>query len=897
MNKKTLLLSILFTVLFGGSLTPAEASENKEAQEFPLIYGVNKDTVLKDGTTVAPEVKLKEFSTLSDLQKMYIIRDEDGNEYFCMRRYMAYPEGDSTYFVKGNPSWVDPEDSTITVETLPGIEKKNKAAIAWLIENYYESVDGIKASPIDAFEQANMETKYAATQLVLWTYTNPRTMNNTSYPRTINNNEITKKLVEEAEKQKETNVVDYEELYKKVEAAAIDIEVIQPQGTNQDNYLYSAVVKGEGIDESIMVNVDQESFGLTFGWIPTGQTVEQDITKEVSYTIKKDESSPNQLAIIEFQVPKKYIDSSEKGTLTMKGSAQIESKQSYILYYQSFNGYQPIGYHGKIKKHVVDYRKMDVGDLTAFKAQKEWEDNNNQDGIRPEKIYVALYQNGVLYQVDNPKELNEENKWMVRWGGLPVKDSKGNRYKYTAKELFDGPTNEKMDTLAGYETEPVYPNEEDGTMVIFKNRHTPEVTKLKGEKKWDDGNNQDGKRPDKIIVNLVANGETIQSKEVSAKNNWMYEFDNLPVYKDGKKIEYTVTEEPVPGYEGSIEGTIITNHYKSEVTELKGNKKWDDGNNQDGKRPESITVNLVANGEKIASKNVTEKDKWTYEFTNLPVYKDGKKIEYTVTEEPVPGYEGSIEGTTMTNRHTPEVTELKGNKKWDDGNNQDGKRPESITVNLVANGEKIASKNVTEKDKWTYEFTNLPVYKEGKKIKYTVMEEPVPGYEGSIEGTTITNQHKLEKTAITVTKRWEDTNNQDGLRPESIQVQLYAKGNKVDEPVILNEANKWTHTWNDLDVAENGVVLIYSVEEVTKVPGYTTTISDSDMHNMTIINTRNGNQPPTPVDPEEPTPTTQKPFSENLLNTGEKVSKWIPIIGIILLVGVIISVVIRKKKI
>lgn len=718
MNKKTLFLSILFAFLFGGSFIQAEASEKETAQEFPLIYGVHKGKALKDGTTVDSEVKLKDFSNLNDLKQLYIIQDENDHEYFCMRRYILYPQGNSTYFVNGKPAWVDPNDTTISIGSLPAVEKKNKAAIAWLIENYYESINQTKPSTLDVFEKANMETKYAATQLVIWIYTNPRTMLNDSYPRTITNNEITKQLIETAEQQKETNVVDYEELYEKVEEAKINIEPLEMRGTDKDNYLYSAVVNGQDIDDSLMVNVDQDSFGLTFGWIPHGQTVEQDITNEVEYTITKNETGVNQLAVINFKVPKKYIDSTEKGTLTMKGDAQIESKQSYILYYQSYNGYQPIGYYGKMKKHLTDYRKLDLGDLTAFRAQKEWNDNDNQDGMRPKQIYVALYQNDVLYLSDNPKVLNEENNWTVTWGGLPIKDSNGNMYNYTAKELFDGPKNEKIDTLPGYETETDYPDGDDGTIVIFKNSHIPERTKLDGQKVWDDSNNQDGKRPNKIIIHLLADGKVIQSQEVNALTNWSYEFNDLPIYKDGKKIDYTVTEEKVPEYETSIEGTTITNHYKP------------------------------------------------------------------------------------------------------------------------------------------------------------------------------------KKTSITVIKRWKDNDNKEGIRPEDILVQLYAKGNKHGESVTLNEANHWTYTWENLDVTENGVDIIYSVYELTNDPNYETTIDDLDMHNIIITNTQK-QTPPKPNEPGEQndsTPSIQKPVAGNLLNTGEKISKWLPIIGGLLFLGVISSIIIRKKQ-
>src|SRR5699024_2055824 len=135
---------------------------------------------------------------------------------------------------------------------------------------------------------------------------------------------------------------------------------------------------------------------------------------------------------------------------------------------------------------------------------------------------------------------------------------------------------------------------------------------------------------------------------------------------------------------------IITNRYTPENTEVSGVKVWDDADNQDGIRPESITVNLFSNGEFVESTVVTEANNWQYSFTNLPKYKNGEEIVYTVTEDAVEGYETTINELNITNSYTPEVTEVTGVKTWNDADNQDGIRPESITVNLLANGEKVA---------------------------------------------------------------------------------------------------------------------------------------------------------------------------------------------------------------
>ena len=52
---------------------------------------------------------------------------------------------------------------------------------------------------------------------------------------------------------------------------------------------------------------------------------------------------------------------------------------------------------------------------------------------------------------------------------------------------------------------------------------------------------------------------------------------------------------------------------------------------------------------------MSETSGWTYEFTGLDRYQEGKEIAYTVEEVNVPdGYTASVEGYNITNTHTPE---------------------------------------------------------------------------------------------------------------------------------------------------------------------------------------------------------------------------------------------------
>ena len=267
------------------------------------------------------------------------------------------------------------------------------------------------------------------------------------------------------------------------------------------------------------------------------------------------------------------------------------------------------------------------------------------------------------------------------------------------------------------------------------------VTTVSGTKTWKDNDDQDGKRPDSIKVNLLANGKVVQIKTVTASDNWKYSFTNLPEFENGQKITYTVTEDAVAGYTSTIDGYNITNNHTPATVKVSGTKTWKDNNNQDGIRPSSITVNLLANGQQVASKTVSASDNWQYSFDNLAAYANGKKITYTVTEDAVAGYTSTVDGYNVTNNHTPATVKVSGTKTWNDNNNQDGIRPSSITVNLLANGQQVASKKVSASDNWQYSFDNLAAYANGKKITYTVTEDAVAGYTSTVDGYNITNTH------------------------------------------------------------------------------------------------------------------------------------------------------------
>ncbi len=197
-------------------------------------------------------------------------------------------------------------------------------------------------------------------------------------------------------------------------------------------------------------------------------------------------------------------------------------------------------------------------------------------------------------------------------------------------------------------------------------------TSVSGQKMWVDGNNKYETRPESILIRLWADGVEVDSKTVTAEDDWKWSFTGLNKYEAGVEISYTITEEALEGYETSIDGNaqtgfMVENHLNPvvypdfyEEVEVSGSKIWIDGRNKYETRPESIRIRLLADGEEIDSKIVTADDDWSLAFIDLPKYnyESGVEIVYTITEDPVEGYIVSFEGDaqkgfTIKNRLDP----------------------------------------------------------------------------------------------------------------------------------------------------------------------------------------------------------------------------------------------------
>ncbi|MGI6221632.1 MAG: Cna B-type domain-containing protein [Coriobacteriales bacterium] len=342
------------------------------------------------------------------------------------------------------------------------------------------------------------------------------------------------------------------------------------------------------------------------------------------------------------------------------------------------------------------------------------------------------------------------------------------RYDFTTYEVSVTPT---LGGDGSIVCTPVYLKDgEPVDAAVFTNEVEP--VEVEGSKTWDDDDDDMGARPESITVRLRADGREVDSKTVTAEDDWAWSFGDLPRFgADGHPIAYTITEDAVEDYSTAYDGFDITNKYEAGKTSVSVTKAWEDDDDAAGKRPESVTVHLLANGEDTG-KTLTLKasENWTGSFEMLPETEGGKAIEYTITEDAVEGYGNpvitgsAVEGFVVTNPRLPDGSDegdlivVEGSKTWVDANDYDGIRPDTVTVHLLADGVEVDKATVGEAENWTWTFTDLPSMKDGVEIEYTITEDPVEGYTATIDGVNVTNTHTPTEETPDEPTPWDDTN-------------------------------------------------------------------------------------------------------------------------------------------
>lgn len=319
------------------------------------------------------------------------------------------------------------------------------------------------------------------------------------------------------------------------------------------------------------------------------------------------------------------------------------------------------------------------------------------------------------------------------------------------------------------------------------------------KKIWDDHNDAAKIRPTSITIKATHNtsGE-VKTYTLSKDNNWTTFTDIKKDDKDNWKFTEDVPQgyqSKDPVWDGVNYVVTFTNvHDNLGRVDINVQKVWEDGSDADGMRVKAIKATLYQNGEAYGKPiELNASNNWSDNttFHNLDKYdKAGEEINYEIKEEVFDGLTGDAktgymdsyetnettdaDGTTtkniiITNTHTPETTQKKVKKIWNDNGNKDGIRPKSVSVNLLADGKVEESFTLSSENNWQAKSKLLPVKVNGKKVNYTWEEvkedlitgESEIGYKPTYDTdandadlTLITNTHDRTqpKGKVTITK-------------------------------------------------------------------------------------------------------------------------------------------------
>ena len=289
---------------------------------------------------------------------------------------------------------------------------------------------------------------------------------------------------------------------------------------------------------------------------------------------------------------------------------------------------------------------------------------------------------------------------------------------------------------------------------------------------------------------------------------------------------------------------------------------WNDSDNDDAVRPSDVTVNVFADGTQVGSVKMTgEGNTWTGTIADMIVWresdpdaaiqytfqwsdetagylaeegylatptKDGAEIDsswfYYLSAEQFgdnndAGYDqlaGTYEWETTLN-YDKEVADYFFSVSFDDDADRDGIRPESLSVNLLANGNVIDTREITINQNDTVYplvWEDQEVWDNGERIVYTIELVDVPtDYSASYNEahTDVTLTHAPYRISVTGSVVWDDASElRDVLNPNGeyvrsyeqiarvgVYMQLLANGEPFGEPVYISE-----NSYGDLDVDE-----------------------------------------------------------------------------------------------
>ncbi len=534
--------------------------------------------------------------------------------------------------------------------------------------------------------------------------------------------------------------------------------------------------------------------------------------------------------------------------------------------------------------YTVTNTHKSISQKTSVSVDKTWltAAGVTETGDHP-AVKVQLYQSkngGDPVAYGNEVELSSDNSWSYTWKDLVSVDGHGNKYAYTVKEVGVTP---------GYSSS--VSNDGDSWHITNKRKATAQVSI---EKKWQGAADSD--IPDEVTFSLYrsVNGgrdEFVQDVTVKKSEDWKAAVSDLDaVNANGEAYNYKFAEKTVEGFSSTITNpepttdattgnvtwsftAINTKTEESTYTNVQVTKKWHNAageTSQPGASEVKVQLYRSANGGTAQAYGevvtLSDANNWQASWNKLVKYDATTKISYSyeVKEAEVEGYvaTSSVAFNEQTNTYEVAITNtakatvsVKVNKTWDDAQDADGLRPQTVKVDVIqATADGSESKTVktlelNEGNSWSATVAGLAkADANGNDYVYTIKESEVAeGYTAtyfdpvkttdsdgnSVWTFSLKNTHEQAKTSVAVTKNWDDTNNQDGIRAKSVTVNVVRTLDGADEKetvetVTLSADNGWTATVTGLAANKDGKPYTYSVEEANTPEGYTADVKQVD---------------------------------------------------------------------
>lgn len=531
------------------------------------------------------------------------------------------------------------------------------------------------------------------------------------------------------------------------------------------------------------------------------------------------------------------------------------------VYYARNNNYRVL--FAQDSKHAITFTRADnlnkyytyelaevVPDDAVYIGDGFWynaADETVYDGVVHVRRLQIVDENGALDAKAVNVNLGEHaDKYLNPETGKKYADAKNGEYA-DAAELVNA-------TSAKGKLYPRYKNK----VPQFLNVHNPLVD-VKATKVWDDGDNADKRRPDYTYFKLGATvdgqpftgiadyaGHVLTSDELIVKiggsktdAGLAVTWANLPLYlrtdtdstatnPTYKRITYTVTEvdadgmrQTPAGYKLAVtgsdtEGFTFTNTHVPKQHDVTVAKLWDDADDQDGVRPQNLTLHIdqtldtVTTTDSAENKVANSADGWKVSWVGQPLnaVHEGSQVKpytYTVREDAPDGYtaETPVEGATG----------LRVTLAWD--SSFTGSKPDEAVVVVEDEVGNATSRTATlsAANGWSHVFANVPAgysakvsdgfFSSAQKAAYQVVEAVVTNY-------TITNTRTPDTTSVTATKVWDDDANRDGKRPTvKLQLQRRLDGGTTWTAVdgqgdfsIAPDSTTLSKTWDNLPKKE-----------------------------------------------------------------------------------------------